>query len=499
MKKLILLLLLPFLPLGIAAQWTMRQSLNPNTQRTFATAFSANGKAYVIGGQVNFNGLADVWEYDPVQDAWTQKNNFPGGLRGGASAFSIGSKAYLVGGSNYTGQYFNDVWEYDPLLDSWTQKNNFPGNPREEAVGFAINGLGYFGTGYQEVVGPNSTFFVTFSDFYEYNPVNDSWTPKALFPGAQRGWAIGAAVGGRGYVGLGGNSAQNLSYNDFYEYNPQTNAWTAKAGFGNAVADAMAFHLGAKIFVCGGFNFGNPAMYSTMRSFDPANNSWSVEAPMSSPAAGAVAVTIGNRAFVGTGYNAAFNERNDWWEFTSPTATLCQAPVSFSVTGQSTTSQQSCDGKIVVSNITNGCSPYACSVVPAGGLISSGPGFTISGLCAGAYSVYVTDANCCGTAISVCTVTASPAVAINANAVPDPILVVKPNPSQGKFSLSAGNGSVLSASAVRLTNSLGQEIPFHLSVSDTWSGLSLLHAVPGLYTLQVLINGQWRQARVLVD
>ena len=499
MKKLILLLLLPFFPFGSAAQWVARQSLNPNAQRTFATAFSANGKAYVVGGQAGFIGQADVWEYDPVQDSWAQKNNFPGGPRGGASAFGIGNKGYLVGGSNYTGQYFNDMWEYDPVNDSWTQKNNFPGNPREEAVGFAINGLGYCGTGYQEVVGPNSTFFIAYSDFYEYDPANDSWTQKALFPGTQRGWAIGASVGGLGYVGLGSNAAQNASFNDFYEYNPQTNTWTAKAAFNSMAGDAMAFRQGTRIFVCGGFNFGNPGMYSTMRSFDPANNTWSAEAPMSSPIAGAVAVTIGNRAFAGTGYDAAFNERSDWWEFTSPTATLCPAAVSFSATGQSASAQAACDGKIVVSNIANGCSPYTCSVMPAGGVVSAGSGFTITGLCAGVYSVYVSDANCCGTAVSQCTVSASQAVAIASHKATDPVLLLRPNPSQGKFSLSVPDGEALNASGLRLMNSLGQEVPVQLSETGAGLELSLLHPVPGLYTLQVLLNGQWKQARVLVN
>jgi hypothetical protein len=64
-----------------ADAWS-RVSFVPALSRLLATAFSINGKGYMGLGFVENNGLQDMndwWEYDPVMDEWTQRNNFPGG------------------------------------------------------------------------------------------------------------------------------------------------------------------------------------------------------------------------------------------------------------------------------------------------------------------------------------------------------------------------------------------------------------------------------------
>ncbi|MDI6741808.1 MAG: kelch repeat-containing protein, partial [Smithella sp.] len=96
-------------------------------------------------------------------DTWTQKTDFGGVVgteRVDAVGFSIGSKGYV--GTGYDGsQNTLDFWEYDPVSDTWTQKADFAGTARQAAVGFAIENKGYVGTGYD---GVNTR------DFWEYDP-----------------------------------------------------------------------------------------------------------------------------------------------------------------------------------------------------------------------------------------------------------------------------------------------------------------------------------------
>lgn len=500
MKKITTLIIL-FLPFITMAQWITRQSLNVSDKRTFATAFSLNGNTYVVGGNASSVPLADVWEYNPLTDTWLQKNNFPGSPRGGATAFTIGGKAYYMCGSNYTNQYFSDLWEYDPATDQWAQKSGFPGGGRQEAIGFAIGNKGYFGTGWFESFNPNSTTWGAYSDFWEYNPTTDTWAPKAQMPGAQRGWAVATALGGKGYAGLGGNGNQNGSFNDFYEYDPLADTWTAKASYAASVADAMIFTLNNEIYVCGGVNFGTNGAYNITRKYMPATDTWSAEAPMPAGATmGAVAVTVGNRAFVGTGYDVNMHERSNWLEFATATSTLCQNAMAFTTATFATNGTAQCDGKVVISNITNGCAPYTFSIAPNSGTVTAGAGgFTVSGLCDATYSVYVADANCCGTTMAVCKVPGNMATGIlNYNAA-QAGFAIWPSPNNGQFEIAFNANSTVKETDILLVNCLGQEVPVSIVKHGHTFTIELAERKAGIYFLQAVYEGKMISKKVQVE
>ena len=63
-------------------------------------------------GKPQMEYLTDMWEYDPVVDAWRQTEEFPGSPRCNTRAFVIGSVAYLVTG--YGGEYEKDMWMFSP-------------------------------------------------------------------------------------------------------------------------------------------------------------------------------------------------------------------------------------------------------------------------------------------------------------------------------------------------------------------------------------------------
>src|SRR5438477_5838350 len=133
-----------------------------------------------------------------AQDTWTQKADFGGVTRAGATGLSIGNKGYIGLGDKYPISY-KDFWEYDPDANTWTQKADFGGHARLYAVGFTIAGKAYVGTG-QSGSFPNYTYY---KDFWEFDPVQNTWTRKANFGGTARYGAAGFSVDAKGYLGTG--------------------------------------------------------------------------------------------------------------------------------------------------------------------------------------------------------------------------------------------------------------------------------------------------------
>jgi N-acetylneuraminic acid mutarotase len=84
-----------------------------------------------------------------------------------ASVFVCNSKAYIgLGRDTQSNAHYYDFWEFDPSNNNWVQKSNFPGVARRAAITFSINNIGYIGNGYN-----NAPLF----DFWKYDPVLNSW------------------------------------------------------------------------------------------------------------------------------------------------------------------------------------------------------------------------------------------------------------------------------------------------------------------------------------
>lgn len=126
--------------------------------------FVLDGKAYMgtgYNGSIVFN---DFYCYDPSNDTWTAKANFPGLARGASGCFSIGNYGYLGGGydGNATGVFYQDYYRYSVSANSWTPVANYPGSGPAYVGCFSIGNKGYVGTG-GVYGGPY------FSNFYEFS------------------------------------------------------------------------------------------------------------------------------------------------------------------------------------------------------------------------------------------------------------------------------------------------------------------------------------------
>lgn len=291
------------------------------TARDGAVAFAIQNKGYLIGGNAKFQN-SDNYSYvfDPRFDSWQKEPYFCSELIKNATTFKIGQTDYIGGGQRFgstpapfkkvsllstspcgieilgkkpfrnieefsggdvrefpvgfsiqdsegqykgymgtgdnntgTGNNYSDFWEYDPQDDSWTEKASFPGGLRTRAVAFVIDNRGFLGLGCD----CQHTTRESFDDLWEYIPTNDEWKKRKELPGMARSKAVSFTIRNFAYVGLGEN--QNVEpLNDFWRYDPQNDSWIQIADFPGAPrAGAVAFAINNVAYVGTGRGYGD--------------------------------------------------------------------------------------------------------------------------------------------------------------------------------------------------------------------------------------------------
>lgn len=249
------------------ASWTRKADFpGEGYHRYDEVGFTIGNKLYVgTGGKEDYGATNynDFWEWDPFTDTWTQKADFGGGHRTLAVGFSIGHKGYIATGYSansytYTGNLYNDLWEYDPVNNSWTQKASMPCSPTTNACAFVIGNKGYivtemgelweweqltntwsqkasFPLGFRHLatsfsIGPKG-YLVTGSDqnapqkdLWEWNQSTDTWQQKADFP-YKAGNTIGFTIASKAYVGFI-PATDTARANKIWEWDPDTDVWT---------------------------------------------------------------------------------------------------------------------------------------------------------------------------------------------------------------------------------------------------------------------------------
>ena len=280
-------------------QWTKVQALS-NGKRFESTSFAINGKGYVTCGvDTNDNCYNDLWEYDPNFNFWTQKANLPASYRRASFGFELNGKGFIGGGIDdaisSVGTIFNQFWMYDPVLNSWTPKANVPISAFRSA-GVSCNGKGYM------IGGANNSSF-SYNNVYEYDPTSNTWLSKTSFPGdatsiGGREAGTATAIGNKIYYGLGKDDS--FLQNDWWEFNPTTNTWTKKANYpASGRTGAWSFSINNLAVVGmgsdGGFN-------SDTWVYNPTTDSWAYTCSFSGGGRRSVAsFAINNIGYMGTG------------------------------------------------------------------------------------------------------------------------------------------------------------------------------------------------------
>jgi N-acetylneuraminic acid mutarotase len=294
-----ILFLIPFLADAQTGNTWEKKNDFTGSKRTRAASFVIGDFAYLCGGvDTSETVLKDLWQYDPLLDIWTQKADLVGPARRDAVAFSIQGKGYVGTGMDSViatyGNVLSDFYAYDPVNNSWIQKANFPaysGAGTYFATGFSIDSKGYICGGKR---GPNQYS----NELWEYKPSNDSWIQRSDFPGGVRYQLLSFIIGFDAFVGLGTN--QDLYKKDLWRYSAGSNEWTACADLpGSERAGAAAFSIGLRGFVCTGTNGG---MLDDLWEYNPFSNDWKIRASYGgSERKNSVAFTLNNKGFVGTG------------------------------------------------------------------------------------------------------------------------------------------------------------------------------------------------------
>jgi N-acetylneuraminic acid mutarotase len=244
--------------------------------------------------------------------AWTPLNNI-GAVITGTSSGAPPTKGLSISLNGKIYSITNTVWEYDPGTDSWKQRSMYPGTGLVYQCAFTIGAFAYIGSGY------SGTSNIV-SDFYKYDPASDSWTPIASIPAA-RANASAFSVGGKGYVCCGTSTAMGSGINDLWEYDPASNSWTQKANLpGQGRYDASAFSSGAFGYV--GLGYSSNTWYGDFYKYDPSTNTWSATSAFPGQGrcgAGAVVkgafgiIICGNHAMTAFNDCYSYNTANDTW------------------------------------------------------------------------------------------------------------------------------------------------------------------------------------------
>jgi N-acetylneuraminic acid mutarotase len=200
-------------------EW-IKKAKFPGGSRDNPIGFSINGKGYLgLGSNRN-----DIWAYDYSTDTWTKKSDFPGQARTACVYFSTSGKGY-VGLGYGTSSLLNDFWEYDPVSDKWTRLPDYPGNGRSNAAAFTVNDRIFVGTGCDAASFPGHAN----SDFWEYIAPAKQWIRKADFERGKTISAISFSINNYGYFGGGSKDDGTGTDNSFWEYDPANDKWSPKA------------------------------------------------------------------------------------------------------------------------------------------------------------------------------------------------------------------------------------------------------------------------------
>ncbi|MFK8046195.1 MAG: T9SS type A sorting domain-containing protein [Crocinitomicaceae bacterium] len=177
-------------------------ALNTWTQVADAPVHVNDNIAFCVGDFGYITDGTELYEYNTINDTWTQKQTPPTNIGLWSSATVLQNSAYIKTGSNF--------YEYKPTSDTWIVKQSYPGIATGGGVAFVINNKCYFLLGYGGSLGNVQ------KEMYEFDPATGNWTVQPEFPGTSRRFSCGFAINNKGYIGIGTNG---INFSDFWEYN----------------------------------------------------------------------------------------------------------------------------------------------------------------------------------------------------------------------------------------------------------------------------------------
>ena len=323
MKKTILVVFILFLKQVYGQidtiKWVELSPMPDNRQLAGSGYFLIDSDFYVSGGEPGggYTTSNTVWQYHIPSDSWQQKRNLPFGGAGTTCSFVLNGKGYFLTSrdSARNGDCDNMLWQYDPNDDMWTRKADFPDSPRQGNSVFICRGKAFVG----QTLGCTSDD----SHFWEYNPVQDQWTQIATLPGSPRARSSSIAVFSDSAYLFGGMDGNANFYNIFWKYNASQDSWTnmrQMPGLGREFP--VIWGLDSILLVGGGVmvdSHSNIYLANDFYKYNYTRNTWTpVVFQNSFDSAGMGAAFIFNRKgyyFGGFSSYSQFSFSNKMWSF----------------------------------------------------------------------------------------------------------------------------------------------------------------------------------------
>jgi N-acetylneuraminic acid mutarotase len=266
--------------------WTTLPPM-PRPRQEVAVA-ALDGRVFVIGGfGASLEPVDTVEVFDVAANRWAARAPFPVPVHHTAAA-TVRGRLFVLGG--YTGSRMAwtpeaRVWEYEPLRDTWIPRASMPtarGALAVAALAERIHALG------GAADGPLRAHEV-------YDPATDRWSRANPMPTA-RDHLAAVTFQGRVWALGGRRSFFGEQYANVEVYDPATDSWRTgtplPAGRGGIAAAALP----DRILVFGGE--APLRIFNATEMYEVAGNRWIAKAPMPTPRHGIGAVAVGGRVIV---------------------------------------------------------------------------------------------------------------------------------------------------------------------------------------------------------
>jgi N-acetylneuraminic acid mutarotase len=254
-----------------------------------------DGFLYAVAGEDggNYGRLHEV--YDPTQDDWYRRMDYPG--TGGRFLPGLGiasGEVYVFGGQSLThGSAQEDAFVFDPDSGIWQSIAPYP----LPAFGLAVTSTGdqvYLFGGEQPA--PGSGPGTQYNNGYLYMPEADAYVGLSPMPvGVSR--AVALAHKNKIYV-IGGYR-QGRAYAGVQVYDLAAGTWEMAAPLPGARAEAVGVVLNGKLYLIGGHD--GQRVHRTVFEYDPQTDNWGQRTPLTVPRSGAFGGVIEGKIYVAGG------------------------------------------------------------------------------------------------------------------------------------------------------------------------------------------------------
>jgi outer membrane protein assembly factor BamB len=217
--------------------------------------------------------LANIYIYNPANDAWRTGPAIPAGRRrGGAGAVLHNGEIYVVAGIT-NGHYDGHVaWvdAFNPRTGQWRQLPDAP-RARDHFHAGIIDGKIYAAAGRRSSAATNQTFQLTVAEVDVFDLATNRWStlpPAGNIPTPRAG--AGAVVMDGRLIVLGGESDQPLAHASVEALDPATGRWTTLKPLAMGRHATQAVLHDGKIYLASGSRTQGATEVDTQEIYTPA-------------------------------------------------------------------------------------------------------------------------------------------------------------------------------------------------------------------------------------